>query len=573
MDPPVIDCFNGTPLHLVSNSLYDSSYTSESISFFDLMNQALTNVPYNKSMNSYFIEVSNGDSIKVRLTYTTLQCPDIDTIFVIGTKFLPELNFHSDTVCFSDSTTIFNQSNFSQLLSSVDVIIEGINPNFTEKGDFKCFLDSNGINRRMFVTINQDGCIQSDTFDILNLRKPKGIFSFDKTCENERQVINNLSTSTSNFSVIVLDFYNKKDSFFAVNNSHTISDTIPDGMYPVFFRVTNSNGCSDTSSYTVIIDSVTYISFSGLELDYCENQDSSILMGSQTGGLFSGLFIKNTSPGMAEFKPLFDTTNLIIKYSYTNALGCKDSTSIAVSNIYPKPNLILSGLENTYCEKDSPSILTINQPLASNSFFSEFRNSMNINDTSGLLYKFNPIIPGNYTIVNMYIDQNGCFSEIQESTIVYPLPKINLDSLVILSPGNTILVNNTLPDEPGVSYEWSNSDIGSFTRIDQPGLYILRAINNITLCEISDTIQIKYDENIKEDLLNIRIYPNPTSDKINISLSNPKNGIKIFRFNGNQVSINGNSSFSTDVFGELVLDVINLEAGYYVLMIPSVGDF
>lgn len=63
-------------------------------------------------------------------------------------------------------------------------------------------------------------------------------------------------------------------------------------MYPVFFRVTNSNGCSDTSSYTVIIDSVTYISFSGLELDYCENQDSSILMGSQTGGLFSGLFIK-----------------------------------------------------------------------------------------------------------------------------------------------------------------------------------------------------------------------------------------------------------------------------------------
>ncbi|MFZ1705302.1 MAG: hypothetical protein WAT79_13220, partial [Saprospiraceae bacterium] len=156
---PAIECFNEMPLQIVSNSLFDLSITMENISFYDTMNQELTNIVYDTMANNYFVSVNNGDTILVKLTYTTLMCPDIDTVFSIGTKFLPEIDFVSDNVCFGDSTAINNDSDFKEQLSIVNVSIEGISPDFSEKGNFKCYLDTNGDTRNMFVSINQAGCI------------------------------------------------------------------------------------------------------------------------------------------------------------------------------------------------------------------------------------------------------------------------------------------------------------------------------------------------------------------------------------------------------------------------------
>ncbi|MFZ1704215.1 MAG: T9SS type A sorting domain-containing protein, partial [Saprospiraceae bacterium] len=417
------------------------------------------------------------------------------------------------------------------------------------------------------------GCIARDTFIIQNRRKPVAGFEYVDTCENEYLKINNLSTSTTLSDSIIITFLNQSYKF-GFGTSFTIPDTIPDGVYPVLFTITNSNGCFDTITKPVTINSVTYVRFFGLELDYCENQDTSLLIGSENGGVFSGSpFIEPTLPGRAIFKPTHVDSNIDILYSFTNTLGCTDSYTKTVDTVFAKPVLLLIGLDDAYCEKDNPAMLTINQGLANNSVFSVFRNGMKIDESTSLTYLFDPFLPGSYIIENFYTDHNGCFSEIQDSTVVNPLPNINLDSLVELTPGNTILVGNNMPDEPGVFYEWSNGDTSSFTYVDQPGIYLLYGLNNITQCEKSDTIEIKYDKNIKEVLFNIKIFPNPTTDKINISLSSPKNGIQLFRFNGNIVSINGISSFSTNLFGELILDIDNIESGYYCLKIPEVGDF
>jgi len=572
LDIPSIECYNGMPLILVSNSVFDATYITEKITFFDNLDVELPDTPFIKNGGVYSITLNNGDSVRVVISYEITECPTIDTTFVIGTKFLPTLEFDIDTVCFGDSTTILNSSIFDKQLSDVTISIEGISPDFTTKGNFKCYLDTNGATRSMQVSINQLGCIRTGTYTISNLLKPVGNFSFDKTCENEKLVIRNLSTATTgNFSVQV-NIANK-DFNFGSAPTINIPDTIPDGIFNAQIKIINSNGCSDSSIYSVRIDPVTYVSFTGLQQNYCEMQDSSILIGSQMGGTFDGLFVENTTAGRAIFKPEFDTTNVVLKYSFTNQFGCKDSTSQLVNNVFPLPILVLSGLDEAYCEKDNSVTLSINQNISANSIFTENRNDIEINEMTGLSYTFNPILPGTYKIVNFYTDGNGCFSEIENTTIVNPLPMISLDSLLILAPGETIVVGNAFSNEPQVIYEWSNGDNGSSTSLSQPGIYFLTALNTVTTCVKSDSIEIKYDKDLKEDLFNISIYPNPTTSKINIELDSSKTDIKIFKLNGSPVSLNGNTSFSTDFFGKLVLDFDGLEAGYYCIKIPDVGDF
>ncbi|MBK8623047.1 MAG: hypothetical protein IPN79_15155 [Saprospiraceae bacterium] len=566
-----IKCYTGMPIKIGTNTKLDTSYNKEIISFYDQMNQPLPNINFNKNANNYFVEIGNGDTVIVKFTYTTSGCLDNIVFSEIGTKFLPQIQLESDTVCFGDSTRIKNLSIFDPGLSSVNISIEGIGSNFTDKGNFKCFIDTNGETRKVFVTIDQQGCVQKDTFLIFNRKKPNANFNYNKTCENQFLVIHNNSTDTTpDFNIEFIIFSRIYNS---INNSFTINDTMPDGVYSGLFRITNDNNCYDTISKAVVIDSVTYVWFTGLEQDYCVNQDFDTLIGSQNGGQFSGMFIDSVSPGIAIFRPTSIASNFEIRYSFTNGVQCIDSYSQEVENVYPKPDLKLLDLNDSYCEKEDPTLIFINQTIANNSDFTIFRDGIEIEKLTSITYLFDPFLPGNYIIHNVYTDNNGCISEITNSTIVSPLPMISLDSLQVLIPGSTITVGNNSPDDPDVSYLWSNGDTNSTTNLDQPGFYILYAFNTLTSCEVSDTIQIEYDKNITEELFQIQIFPNPTTDKINISLSTPKSNIKLIRLNGNTVSLNGTTSFFTDIFGKLILDVGNIPSGYYLLKIPEVGDF
>lgn len=568
---PSIDCYDGMPIVIRSNSVFDPMYSNENISFFDSANSPL-NISFTKTNNEYNVTLGNGDTIRAQLSYTTIGCSTIDTTFDIGTKFTPELLFDFKEVCFGDSTIIYNRSTFDKSLSDVIISIEGINQIYTEKNDFKCFIHTNGGKREVNVEVNQLGCISRDTFEIKNLLKPTLTFDFRQTCENQKQTINNNSTNTTpNYSFLIK--VGSKSYNFGANSIYTLTDTLPDNAYNFKTILTNTNGCIDSAVYQKNIDPVTYVSFTGLFSTYCEKQDTSIIIGSQQGGSFHGLFINNLSPGRALFKPLFDTVNIPVTYTFTNSFGCTDTETKSVMRVHPKPELFLTGLLSAYCEKDAPTDLFINQNININSKYSIYRDGILITNSTGTDYLFDPIIPGQYRIVNYYIDQNNCFSEIENQTVVNPLPKIDLDPVVIIKPGDFITVGNNLQNEPTVNYEWSNGDTNSSTKITQPGIYFLTATNTITSCTKSDSIDIRYDKNIKDVLFNIKIYPNPTTDKIFIELNQAKTGIMLFRFNGNPVIINGLSNLSTDILGNLVINTENLEAGYYCLKIPDIGDF
>lgn len=574
LEIPSIECYNNLPIFVKTNTDFDSNYITEQIAFYNELNELLTDVDHQKTTDGYTIEIKNGDTLDVKITYNIEGCAAIDTIFEIGTRFTPELNFESNIVCFGDSTTINNKSKFEKTLSEVTIIVEGISAVFNEKTDFKCYIDSNNDSRQVYAEINQDGCIAKDTFSIKNLLQPTADFEFLKTCENEFLRIENKSTDTDNSYNISIELANKIYSF-SVASDYTLPDTIPDNTYPVNMLLKNGNGCEDSYSGSVKIDPVTYVTFSGIDSKYCELQGTDEFIGSEQGGVFSGLYIKDLlGQGKAIFEPLAAGSNIPITYTFTNSFGCTDTETKLVPIVHPKPKIVLSGLLNPYCEKDIPTELSINQSNNSNSKYTIFRDGIIVNEINGLKTEFNPNIPGSYKITNYYIDENDCFDTIQSYTTVNPLPKIDLEPIKIIIPGDIIVAGNAFGNEINVNYEWSNGDNQSFTSLSQPGLYFLKAINSITQCSKSDSIEIVFDPTYQqEQLLKIKIFPNPVMQILNIEIGKIVSNIELMRLDGTNISVNGKSKHETDLSGNLSLDVNNIPEGYYVLRIPAVGDF
>ena len=156
-------------------------------------------------------------------------------------------------------------------------------------------------------------------------------------------------------------------------------------------------------------------------------------------------------------------------------------------------------------------------------------------------------------------------------TVVNPLPKIQLDSIITILPGSSIIVGNLLGTEKDVKYNWSNGDVSTSTRLYLPGIYTLDAINKITNCNIQDTIEIRFDTTIDDRIDIVKVTPNPSSNFIDINSVVQVFGIELISLTGLKQSINGVNRWNTDQNGRLVLDLSSLQNGFYCLLIPEIG--
>lgn len=555
-----VRCYNGDSITIKDLSTtygtYTKAYFSDINGTFNLVQNMLL---------KYLVE--NGDTITRYVKYQTDGCPDKLDTFQISTKFTPVIQLQSDQVCYGDSTTIYNQSLFNPLKSNTNIQLPSYGLNFNTSNDFKIYISKNGGNEKLYVQIDQEGCSSRDSIIIFNKLRPDASFEPNKTCENEFLSFKNKSSDiVSNVSYLL------KINNSNVNHQNLIlSDTLRDGTFNYSFIIDNKNGCLDTFSGSLKIDSVTYINFSGLNKVYCEKQDTVILTGSERGGDFSGLFVTDLKQGKAHFKPEYSSSKVPVQYKYTNALGCTDVVIKVVDTIYSKPQLSVTGIDAEYCEKDPPSTFRLNQSIELNSFYKIYLNNNLLDQKIGLEYNFNPLVPGRYSINNFYTDQNGCFNEITLQTVVNPLPKIQLDSIITIVAGTSIFVGNLLGTERDVQYNWSNGDVNSSTRLHLPGIYTLDAINKITGCNIQDTIEIRFDTT-KDDRIDIvKVTPNPSSNFIDINTVVQVFGIELISLTGLKQSINGVNRWNTDQNGRLVLDLSSLQNGFYCLLIPEIG--
>lgn len=246
------------------------------------------------------------------------------------------------------------------------------------------------------------------------------------------------------------------------------------GVHNISYIYTDSNGCVNLDSSTIIVNPKPIVSFSGLNSAYCINDSMITLTGSPLGGTFSGTGITANF-----FDPSVGVGNYNIKYTYTNSYSCTDSSiqNVTVNPVTPVTfNIVDSVCVNTgpYIFLGSPGGGSVSGPGMSGSNFFPLS-----------------VGPGIYGFTYTYINSFGCISSATDSLKVNPFPTINLSGLQLQyceddSPATiTALPAGGTFDGVGISNETF------YPAIAGPGLHKIKyTYTNIYGCTNSDSINV-----------------------------------------------------------------------------------
>jgi PKD repeat protein/photosystem II stability/assembly factor-like uncharacterized protein len=106
------------------------------------------------------------------------------------------------------------------------------------------------------------------------------------------------------------------------------------GLYPIGYIVTNSNNCSDTAINSITVNALPIVNIVGLPSSTCNNNGIINLVGSPTGGQFSGPGVLNN-----QLNPITaGNGNKQITYTYTDLNSCTKAIS-QIINILAAPTV------------------------------------------------------------------------------------------------------------------------------------------------------------------------------------------------------------------------------------------
>ena len=525
-----------------------------------------------------FQNLPNGDTLSLFIKAETKHCPTITDTLTVFQKFKPELDFEMIPGCSGFETKIINNSIYDKNISLGEYIFRQESFQLI-KDTLKFKVVGNPGSEELKISINQEECISDSTINVINKLEPTIAFSPNPngTCENELLNFSNSTISISPSSSLEININNNKIQYDANNTNLPWPSLLPDGIYKTIGIVDNKNGCVDSIEFDVIIDPVTEAILNNVQDYYCERQDESILMaspsnGSNNGtGIFNGPDLFNITNSSATFKPQTPGMDIPISYTFTTQYGCVDTETKIVKIVRPKPVVNILGLKPEYCHKDSIAVIMTNQSTGIPNFSVNWDDNL-IDQVSEFEYNFDPSKVGIYEIRFDYEDTFGCKNFDIKTTIVNPLPNISLNDSLILTPGEQKQIGVDFI-EPNVNYFWSNKDSGPNIDVSLPGIYIVTATNNITSCQIRDSLEVKFDIAIENTIDIIKFGPNPVSDNLSISSTKYLENVSLVNKQGETIRINGQLMVNTDVDGKLDIDLSQLPLGLYCLRIPSVGNY
>jgi len=333
------------------------------------------------------------------------------------------------------------------------------------------------------------------------------------------------------------------------------------GSFDIVYSYTDANGCSNTDTNSTTVNALPIISFTGLNTNYCVNDNSTDLVGNPSGGTFSGTGISG-----ANFNPTTaGTGNFDIVYSYTDGNGCTNSdTNSTIVNALP--SISFSGLDATYCENNANDTL-IGLPSGG---------SFTGTGISGDVFSPSLATAGSFDIIYTFTDANNCTNSDTNSTVVNSSPSVSFtgldanycanasdDNLTGLPNGGTfsgtgIIGTDFSPSLAGAgSFDitYSYTDANGCTNIDTNSTVVdavpmVSASDDTTICE-GNTIIISATNSTAPATLIFTTYIEGSSNNKAIEVGNISNdtisldNYKIFtNYNGNAWS-SDNYSFPT----------------------------
>lgn len=229
------------------------------------------------------------------------------------------------------------------------------------------------------------------------------------------------------------------------------------GNHTITYSYTDAFGCSSSQPQPVTVNALPVVSFTGLSAAYCSDASNAQLVGTPTGGTFSGTGITGNT-----FSPVAAGVGQhTIVYTYTNGNGCTNTSTHQVTvNAVPLPVITPSG-STAICAGTN---ITLDAGVGYAGYaWSTSGNGQSITVGSAGTY--------NVTVTTAA----GCVGTSADVNIsVNPLPVVNLGPDTVVCTGSSFTIN---AGNPGMTYAWSTQEISQSITVTTTGNYTVNVTN------------------------------------------------------------------------------------------------
>jgi len=395
----------------------------------------------------YFNQI---DTFLVTLIVTNDNgCPSVITKSIAIRSPLT-IDFFADTVC-QGSITNFTDSlliQSTQIASRSWDFGDGNTSNIHNPQHLYSLAGTYNVSLTVFDT---NGCTESINHNIIVKSKPLVNFTNTSSCIGDTTLFTDISNSVS---PITSRFWNFSDGNNSTQTNPSHLYNYP-GNYLVKLVINSSNGCADSITRTIIVDSLPEVNFTSNLV--CRGGQTVFTNTSQDHGSFNNSWIWNFGDGIGTSSlqnPFYTFQNhgvFNVKLVITNQSGCKDSVINQV-------------------QVDTIPIVNFNADSACLGISTHFTNtshwfgnlpitySWNFGDNTQLSALTSPTHiysgSGTYQVTLSANDSHGCFSSTTKNIIVYSLPIAGFTSNVVLYPEVTTFTNTSV-GTPAIINNWN----------------------------------------------------------------------------------------------------------------------
>jgi hypothetical protein len=467
---------------------------------------------------------ANGCSASDQVTISLYNSPVIDA----GSP---------TTICVGDSTQLMASGAVSYLWDA--------NPTLSALNIPNPWAYPTSQTKYIVTGTDANGCTARDSVTISTNGLPNVNAGVDQTmCAND---------SVHIFATGALTYLWQSDpSLSDINSSNPWAS--PSTTTSYILEGTDVNGCSNTDTVTIFVNSLPNVD-AGSNTGICPNGSVQL----NATGAVSYLWNSTSSltPNNVANPTATPTTPEWYYVTGTDANGCKNTDSVFV-DVYSNPT-VDAGNDVSICIGDSTEL------IASGAVTYVWQFNATLSNLIGSNVWATPTTTTTYTVTGT--DANGCSASDQVTVTVNPLPPaptVMQDSVWIIASvepvewyNNGTLLNGE-SDDSLYYYNYSN---GTFTAvyIDANGCKSDTTGSGSTQATIV-IVNIGFEE--FSNILNLIIYPNPTTNIVNINADGLIRNIDIYDLSGklilNDSRLNSN---------HYAIDLIDLPKGSYIITI------
>jgi len=432
------------------------------------------------SGNSFDPSIANISSNQIVYEYTdAFNCSNSDTVNIIVNSITPvaiTTSFNT-SYCADDGPVSLTASPSGGVFFGNGVVGNSFDP----------ALAMSGANLIVYEYTNASGCVSFDSVYV-NVN-PQPIVSITSQisdlCENSSPVNLNAVPSGGVFSGL------------GVNGNSFEPSNASLGSNDIVYTYTDINGCSNSDSISVNINSLPTVNIGSLS-DICQNSSAITLSGAiPNGGTYSGDAVNSNQ---SKFHPSIANIGLNeVVYTYSDVNGCINSDT-GFLRVIQTPDASFT-LDATSCINDSVNITYTGGASSTANFSWDFDGGTIINGANSGPYTISWDTAG-IKLVELQVSDSSCssFNQVNYINVIKTFAQITAVGGTSLCYGDTtFLFANS---GANYSYQWFKdgnplaNDTLSFISVAQTGDYSCEITPPNSCSELSNEITVNVNPEI-----------------------------------------------------------------------------